>query len=344
MYTVGMDVDTIYVSYRDVNHEFELSCMLETSISYCPNKCKTCLSTILSRRQNKEIGKISLIKNNQQEMCKAQLANLKLTTQRKRHYSITPYHPKNNRSEITEDYLGYYLAGLIEGDGHFSKRLEIIFHEKDISQIQFLRTKIGFGSIYKIKDKKALKFSLGSKEGYQRIYELINWKLVSGSKIHQFNKNPYNLILSPSSLSVSFFNPWLSGFIDADGNLGIFIAPSKTHKLGKSCRLSIRITQKDIFILNSIKKGLNNDDILIRFDGLVHRLSMNNRYTILNHMIEYLDNFPFLSKKNLQYFYWRKAYLLMMNNEHLTSNGLSKIIELKTKMAKIYTDPQRLHA
>jgi hypothetical protein len=98
-------------------------------------------------RNIKKGGTISfnLIKNNQQEIYFAQSANYtylvknicnKLTTMRKTHYStysVTPHHPKYNHSEISDEHLGYYLAGLIEGDGHFSKRLEIIFHEKDIA-------------------------------------------------------------------------------------------------------------------------------------------------------------------------------------------------------------------
>jgi hypothetical protein len=375
MYVVGMDVDTFYVSINNVNYWIKLGYLLKISfyliikilrikyINYYPNKFfKTYLNHYngpFTKNLNiKKGGTISfnLIKNNQQEIYLAQSANYtylfincynKLTTIRKTHYStysMTFHRPKYNHSDISDEHLGYYLAGLIEGDGHFSKRLEIIFHEKDIAWIQFLKKKIGFGSIYKIKDIKAYKFSLGSKQGFQRIFELINGKLVANHKIHQFNKNPYNLILSAPTFSVSYSNAWLAGFLDADGNLGIFTTPSKTHNSGKSCRLSIRITQKDILLLNLIKKGLNNEDILIRFDGLVHRLSMNHRSTILKNMVEYLDNFPFLSKKNLQYFYWRKAYLLMLNNEHLTPNGLFKLIDLKTKMAKIYTDPQRLHA
>jgi hypothetical protein len=53
-------------------------------------------------------------------------------------------------------------------------------------------------------------------------------------------------------------------------------------------------------------------------------------------MIQYLDKYPFLCAKDLQYFYWRKAFLLMQNKEHLTPEGLIQINEYKFKMADIY--------
>jgi hypothetical protein len=53
-------------------------------------------------------------------------------------------------------------------------------------------------------------------------------------------------------------------------------------------------------------------------------------------LIQYLDKYPFICAKQLQYLYWRKAYLLMQNKEHLTSDGIIKILKWKLQMANIY--------
>jgi len=53
-------------------------------------------------------------------------------------------------------------------------------------------------------------------------------------------------------------------------------------------------------------------------------------------MIEYLDKYPFLTQKDLQYQYFRKAYLLMENKEHLTLKGIEKIEYFKTQMSNLY--------
>ena len=43
-------------------------------------------------------------------------------------------HMGKHKKPDNDNELGYYLAGLIEGDGYFGdKRLEIIFHESDAS-------------------------------------------------------------------------------------------------------------------------------------------------------------------------------------------------------------------
>ena len=52
-------------------------------------------------------------------------------TLRKNLKILSIHHPKHKKPSSDKDF-GYYLAGLIEGDGHFSNsKLEIILHEKD---------------------------------------------------------------------------------------------------------------------------------------------------------------------------------------------------------------------
>jgi hypothetical protein len=64
-------------------------------------------------------------------------------------------------------------------------------------------------------------------------------------------------IFLPPTKIVDLSNSWLSGFIDADGTIGIFIAKSPTHLLGISVRLSIRIIQKNSFVLEHIRAAFN---------------------------------------------------------------------------------------
>lgn len=113
--------------------------------------------------------------------------------------------------------------------------------------------------------------------------------------------------------------------------------------------MAIRVAQKDKELLILIREGfkragIDEGKVHVRFDGRVHRLTMSCRSTVITAMINYLDRHPFLSTKNLQYQYFRKAYLLMDKREHLTHEGLQKLNEYQTKMSKLYRDPQRLHA
>lgn len=55
--------------------------------------------------------------------------------------------------------FGYYLAGLIEGDGCFERnRLTICYHEKDTPSAHWLCQRIGFGRVGPIKGKRALSY------------------------------------------------------------------------------------------------------------------------------------------------------------------------------------------
>lgn len=342
MYVVGMDVDT-QVSTCSVSYKVNLGYLLGTSLYIlytinCPNKF---IKTYLSDNKYHNQGKISLnwFKNNQQETYLAQFFAFKQTTLKINYYStytVKPHHPKN--TQLSDEEFGHYLAGLIEGDGHFSKRLEIIFHERDLVFAHIIRSKLGYGSIYKVKNKRAYKLSVGSKEGYTRIWELVNGKFVADHKIIQFNKNPYGLLLVAANKSVTFSNSWLTGFIAADGGINILVTPSKTHTLGKSCKLTITIAQKDRTLLDLIIDCLikNNIPSTFRFDGKVYRLKLTDRDLALNFMIQYLDKYPFICAKQLQYLYWRKAYLLMQNKEHLTSDGIIQILKWKLQMANVY--------
>ncbi len=63
---------------------------------------------------------------------------------------------------------------------------------------------------------------------------LTNGKYVADFKLNQLSKINWiknlNIKLLPSTNSINLSTPWLSGFIDADGSLGIFLAKSSTHR------------------------------------------------------------------------------------------------------------------
>jgi hypothetical protein len=101
-------------------------------------------------------------------------------------------HVPKHRSNLTDNEFGYYLAGLIEGDGWFGKKeLHIIFAENDISFAYFIKKRIGHGHVYKIKNKKAVRYICKNTKGLDIILSLINGKLVSKPKYQQLIKHNY---------------------------------------------------------------------------------------------------------------------------------------------------------
>jgi hypothetical protein len=64
-------------------------------------------------------------------------------------------HVPKHLKPINSEQLGYYLAGLIDGDGHFSKaqQLVIVFSFPDAFLAYYLKKELGYGTVKKIKIK-----------------------------------------------------------------------------------------------------------------------------------------------------------------------------------------------
>jgi hypothetical protein len=92
--------------------------------------------------------------------------------------------------------FGFYLAGLIDGDGHFSsaQQLVIAFHSLDCSLAYYIKKRIGYGQVKKVKNKNAVIFLISTVKGLKIVLNLINGKLKKKSKLDQIQKN---IIISP---------------------------------------------------------------------------------------------------------------------------------------------------
>ena len=119
--------------------------------------------------------------------------------------------PKNKPKQIkpinNKDF-GYYLAGLIDGDGHFSsaEQLVIVFHNLDVSLAYYIKKRLGYGSVKKVKNKKAVILVISSKKGLEMIFNLISGKLRHINKIIQVNKILENDKFNDIKKSIKFLN------------------------------------------------------------------------------------------------------------------------------------------
>jgi hypothetical protein len=100
-------------------------------------------------------------------------------------------HVPTHLKPINDTQLGHYLAGLIDGDGHFStkQQLVIAFNYLDNSLAYYLKKQIGYGTIYKVKNKNAIIFVVAATKGMERVINLINGKLRTAKKLDQIEKN-----------------------------------------------------------------------------------------------------------------------------------------------------------
>lgn len=248
-------------------------------------------------------------------------------------------HINKHKRPSNDKEIGYYLAGLIEGDGYIGERgFEILFFEGDVTTAYFIKKWIGYGSISKVKDKRAYKLSIFSKKGQEKLWSLVNGKFQGPYKIAEAKKRgfdlKFNIPILPIDNTSILTTYWLAGFADADGNFSIFISKSKSHKLGKNITVPFRITQKNKELLLKIIAAFQGG-ILYQDVGLLYRYSTTTFVRAVC-VANYFDKFQLINEyKWLRYTYWRKALILIKDKQHLTKDGLEKIEVLKKKINQL---------
>jgi hypothetical protein len=246
---------------------------------------------------------------------------------------ISEHVPLHN-SNLNDEEFGYFLAGLIEGDGWFgNKEIHIIFSEGDISLAYLIKKRIGFGNIYKIKDKKAVRYICKHKTGMFIIISLINGKLVSKFKYAQMIKHNYityyNFDILPPTNIVSLDNYWLAGFAQADGCFHISTTKSKTHKTGFSVKLEFSLKQNDSIPLKLLYSAINMGNISQYKTGVWCFKSSGFKTSAL--LIDYFDRFNIFGEKYVNYLKFRKVYIMITEGKHLETSGIEKIKSISTK-------------
>lgn len=254
--------------------------------------------------------------------------------------SISVHVPKHLKP-VSDDQFGHYLAGLIDGDGHFNSKQQLViaFHSLDVSLAYYIKKRLGYGSVKKVKNKNAFILVVTAREGIEKVINLINGKIRTENKFYQITNNILNhenyaefskKISLKLNLSNNFKNHWLAGFSDANASFQIKIL-NRSKKI--EVRLNFQIDQKKEYILLLIKEFLGGN--------IGYRKSQDTYYYgstsfgSAKNVINYFDYFHLLSSKHVNYLKWRKAYLIIQNKDHLNNDGLEKIIKLKSTMNRV---------
>jgi len=204
------------------------------------------------------------------------------------------------------------LAGLIDGDGYIDKyTIKITFYILDLPLAIYLTKVLGFGSIYKVKDKNAYDLRINSIIGFIKILKLINGKLRNPKKLNQIlrlietNKGKtYFSEFKDFKLNTSnnLDNYWLAGFSDADASFQIKILnrriKNKTVKRTE-IRLGFQVDQKTSYLLELIKEYLGGSIGYRKKQDTYYysSVSFKNAQKVVN----YFDKYNLLSSKHLNY-------------------------------------------
>ena len=125
---------------------------------------------------------------------------------------------------------------------------------------------------------------------------------------------------------------WVVGFVDGEGCFYVGINRNRTMKTGYQVFPEFRIVQheRDVQVLYALKKFFgcgvvrrNHDD---RYELRIRKLDC------LKRVVEFFEKYPLKTKKNIDFKKFRRILLLMERGEHLTKEGLIKILEIAIEM------------
>lgn len=241
----------------------------------------------------------------------------------------------------SEDKFGYYLAGLLDGKGRLSKYGgHITFYSLDASLAYYIKGRIGYGSVAKVKNKNVFDLTITKRKGLQIVLNLINGKLRTQFKCEAIYNYILNAYVEPLHLKEKFYistskdldNHWLAGFLDAKGNFQIECL-ERTKLSGGTyieIKLNMQVYQKTRLLLDFIKEKLGGKISYRKNQDRYHYFSTSFGSAVK--VISYLDHYHMLSSKHVYYLKWRKVYQLVQEKKHLTPRGLARILKIKSSM------------
>lgn len=153
---------------------------------------------------------------------------------------------------------------------------------------------------------------------------------------------------------------YLSGFADGEGSFNVSLRRRPDHTMSWQVVLTFNVSQKEEYILAMFKKTLGCGRLQSRPDGVYYYVVSNPR-SIAERVIPFFNRFSFWSqRKRYNFVIFKEITELVLKKEHLTSEGLEKIVHLRERLnegrgrKRKYTlvdyqeslkgNPQRLHA
>lgn len=231
----------------------------------------------------------------------------------------------------TPDPFFEWLAGVIDGDGHFNlskkgtARLQITMDLRDKKALYEIKHKLG-GSIRSIANANALRYQLRNKKGLILLINSVNGLIRNPYRMLQMNKLcvKYKIkLLYPKPLT--FNNGWFSGFIDSDGSI---------YFNEKSGQVFISASQKNKYLLEPLIDLYGGRiDILSpkieAFKYIVYRKS-----ELFNLIDNYFSKYPLKTKKSSRLHLIKQFYLARISRNNKDLNKLKEWILFKDKWEK----------
>lgn len=280
--------------------------------------------------------------------------------------------PYNNAINYYKDKkeFGYYLAGLLEGDGHISlpslgittlnrvlnPRIVFTSHINNLALYGYIQKQLGGIGRFQLVGDKSIRYIIGDVKGIILLINLISGKLRTPKNnrlndLIKFINEKYSLTLTDSKLDLSNINsnPWFAGFAEADGHFGVKIIKAKlmSDKIKKSVNfntsLKFRLDQRSYDKPNKVSMLDFMQKIAIFLSCEVKSYIVKPNLTEIlsvsvqsidkvGFLVNYFNTYPLIGVKAKDFNSWQKVYNLIISKEHLTDKGKLNIILIANSM------------
>lgn len=201
--------------------------------------------------------------------------------------------------------------------------MAIYMCKKDVSLAYWIKKTLGWG---RVKNKDMVVYYSGP-IGYKVISRLTDNKRLMDNMLNPFPKK-FNTCLYP----VNMDHPWLAGFTVNSGCFNIRVVKSKSYEKGYGVVLEYTLKHKYREVLIYFKEELSRGYGHVWWDRNNNIWCYRSQsLKLAGFLILYFDHYKLSSSKFIQYVKYRKVYLRILKNRHLSLKDLKKIKNIATK-------------
>jgi LAGLIDADG endonuclease len=139
---------------------------------------------------------------------------------------------------------------------------------------------------------------------------------------------------------------WVTGFVDGEGCFYIGIYKSKTYKTGwgvRACfQIGLHIKDKDLLLqIKSFFSEVGTVKTEYKYNSVVYKVYTINE--IISTIIPHFEKYPLITKKQSDFIIFKNIIELMSKGQHLTKDGLIKIISLRASLNNGLSDKLKIY-
>lgn len=130
-------------------------------------------------------------------------------------------------------------------------------------------------------------------------------------------------------------NYWfITGLADAEGSFVVNIIKDNTRTTGYIIQVSFELglNYKDKALLENIKYTLGVGNIFYNNNDKIYKFKVSNINELFNVIIPHFKKYYLITQKHIDFELFSKIVIIIKNKEHLTIQGLQKIVSLKATL------------